>query len=79
MKITELTDRSEITNRVAGGKVSIEILADCELETVSDADGIEIYNLLRDGELVGCIEDDGNGFEWYPGCDGNNSASLEDA
>lgn len=79
MKLTDIITASTIRNCVRDhAPVETSTLADCDLETIHDSDGIEIHNVRRNGDLIGSIEDDGNGFEWCEGADGRDSATLED-
>lgn len=77
MKLTDIITDSTIRNCVSSyPDVQTAEYADCDLDTIRDKDGIEIYNLIRDGKVVGSIEDNGQGFEFSTE-DGKNSASME--
>lgn len=78
MKLTDIITNPTIKSCVRGETpIQTADFADCELDTIKDDDGIEIYNLIHDSKVVGSIEDDGNGFS-FSDSNGNMSALLDD-
>lgn len=78
-QILNIDWNDEITNNVNGTKVVGEELRKLFVDPLYNEQSVIIFNLFDEaGNLVGSLEDDGDGLEWCPGLDGNDSELWSD-
>ena len=75
-KIEQVLQDNLIFNDVINGK--LHDLEGCTLSEVASTKegGLIIYNVYCDKAFMGSLEDDGPGFEYYHGCQGEDSELI---
>ena len=53
-------------------------LAGCTYRVIGERGVLDAGDVYRDGKHIGCIEDEGQGYVWHPGCRAEESESFHE-